>query len=482
MAANDGKRELFGRRLIATDEREINETNIVKVLENALSIHLINSSEINYLYNYLRGKHPIRYRVKEIRPEINNKIAVNLANEIVAFKNANAFGDPVQYVSRGNGDKSEQIDTLNSMMLSENKPSKDMQLGFWMFTAGVGYRLVIRDRDYGEYDDAPFEIYTPDPRSTFVIYSNDVTHRPLAGVTMSMTENNECKFTVYTRNQIFYLTGSNARAEKIDKVVTHNIGRLALVEYPCNNLRMGAFEMVLPLLDALDDIESNRLDAVEQFVQALMIFENVDVDQETFTVMKEQGALKITNPNGLQSKVYYLNEQLDQSQTQTLIDDLTQLIREIVGMPAQGNANTSDSSNNGAVIMKNGWWSAESRAKETTWMFTEPETEFLKVVLRILKDADVMDLRVSDIQLKFSRQNYENSLIKVQNFQSLINAGCPPIQAFTISGVTVDPESAAIAYEKYQREEEERMIEKMSREVEKTANGQEPKDKPEDDE
>ena len=476
------KRELYGRRVITTDVPEINETNIVEVLEKALTTHLKNSSEIDYLYNYLRGKHPIRYRVKEIRPEINNKIAVNLANEIVTLKTANAFGDPVQYVSRGAGDKSAEIDALNSMMLSKNKPSKDMQLGFWMFTAGTGYRLVIRDRDYDDYDDAPFEIYIPDPRDTFVIYSNDVTHRPMAGVTMSMTEDYECKFTVYTRNQVFYMTGSNARADRIDAIVTHNINRLPLVEYPCNALRMGAFEVALSLLDALDNIESNRLDGIEQFIQALMIFENVDVDQETFTVMKEQGALKITNPNGLQSKVYYLNEQLDQSQTQTLIDDLMQLIREIVGMPAQGNANTSDSSNNGAVIMKNGWWGAESRAKETTWMFTESETEFLKVVLAILKDAGEIDLRVSDIQLKFSRQNYENSLIKVQNFQSLINAGCPPIQAFTISGVTVDPESAAIKYEEYQVEQEEKMLEKMQREAELTASNQESQDKPEDNE
>lgn len=471
----DSKKELYGRRVITTSESEITSDNIVKVLNDSLATHLSNRAEIDYLYDYLRGKHPIRNRVKDIRPEITNKVCVNLANEIVAFKNANAFGDPVQYVSRGSGDKGEQIDALNSMMLSENKPSKDMQLGFWMFTAGVGYRLVIRDRDYDDYDDAPFEIYIPDPRDTFVIYSSDVTHRPLAGVTMSAIDNAIWKYTVYTRNQVFYLTGSNAAVSEIDDIVTYNLGRLPLVEYPCNTLRMGAFEVVLPLLDALDDIESNRLDAVSQFVQAIMIFENVDVDEDLFEKMKAQGALKITNPNGLQSKVYYLNEQLDQSQTQMLVDDLTQLIREIVGMPAQGNANTSDSSNNGAVIMKNGWWGAESRAKETTWMFTEPETEFLKVVLGILKDAGEIDLRVSDIQLKFSRQNYENSLIKVQNFQSLINAGCPPIQAFTISGVTPDPESAAIKYEEYQREEEERMMEKMQREAELTANNQEPK-------
>ena len=150
--------------------------------------------------------------------------------------------------------------------------------------------------------------------------------------------------------------------------------------------------------------------------------------------------------------IEYICEQLDQNQTQTLADALYQEVLQIVGMPSQGNANTSDSSNNGAVIMKNGWWGAESRAKETVGMWKEAETNFLKIVLKICRDSNAVDLRVSDIELKFGRSSYEDLITKTQAFSTLIAANCPPIQAFTLSHLTVDPESAAIAYEAYQNE------------------------------
>ena len=68
---------LYGRRVIYTDYSEITEKNLLSVLEKALSTHGKNRGEIQYLYDYYKGKQPIRNRTKEIRPEINNKIVVN---------------------------------------------------------------------------------------------------------------------------------------------------------------------------------------------------------------------------------------------------------------------------------------------------------------------------------------------------------------------------------------------------------------------
>ena len=77
---------LFGRRVIYTDVAEINAKNIVDVLKKALFVHLQNSADIDYLYRYYCGDQPIIHRVKDVRPEICNKIVENRANEIVSFK------------------------------------------------------------------------------------------------------------------------------------------------------------------------------------------------------------------------------------------------------------------------------------------------------------------------------------------------------------------------------------------------------------
>ena len=454
-------KNLHGRRQIFTDQAVITRDNVIEVLSKALAVHWKNREEIIYLEKYLRGKQPILARVKKVNGEINNKIVVNIANEIVTFKTSEFAGEPIQYKSRAsdNDDVPEKVADINNMMLSEGKQTKDIELAHDMFTCGVGYRLVLHDRgrrteDY--LDEAPFEFYIPEPRNTFVVRLNDVTRKPVMGVTYVYQDNmtNDILYTVYTENVTFTIRGGMVNAFEIVNEVRHNFGMVSLIEYPCNPLRMGAFEVVLPILDAINLTQSNRLDGIEQFIQAIMVFEGVDITREQFLELKDLGALKLPPAmDGRTGRVYYLNEQLDQAQTQTLVDDMYQTVLQIVGMPSQGNANTSDSSNNGATIMKNGWWHAEARSLETQGMWKMSETEFLKIVLKICADTNTMTgLKISDIEPVFWRQSYEDLLVKTQSFATLRSAGMPSIQAFMYSHLSKDPESDALQYDAYQEE------------------------------
>ena len=192
--------EMYGRRVITTDAVAITDENIIEELNRAFDTHSVNRGEIEYLWNYYRGKQPILQRVKKVRPEICNKIVENRANEIVSFKVGYLCGEPIQYVGR-NGDESvsNAIAELNEMMFSENKASKDKQIVEWQMIAGTAYRLVLPDTRGGE-DDAPFEMYTLDPRDSFVVYSNEVGNKPLFSVKYCVTENNDYIYSVYTGN------------------------------------------------------------------------------------------------------------------------------------------------------------------------------------------------------------------------------------------------------------------------------------------
>lgn len=458
---------LHGRDMILTSVEEVNAGNVVSVLGKAIGAHSKNKREIEYLHQYVQGIQPILKRIKRERPEICNKIIINRANEIVAFKVANFIGSPLQYVSRGS-QKSlpKKLDRLNAFLLAENKASKDMSLAFWMFTCGLGYRFVGNDKwnksekELKQNGEAPFELYNPDPKHTFCIYRNDITKKKLAAVHFVTDSEGHPTYTVYTPDDVFEITGAGTDGLEILSRQKNAVGMIPIVEYACNELRMGAFEAVISLLDAINLTESNRLDAVEQFVQAFLVIKNFDMKGDDINELKRKGAI-VLPPNqmvgGADPDIKYLNEQLDQSQTQTLVDDMYQTVLQIVGIPHQGNANTSDSSNNGAVIMKNGWWNAEARAKETVGMWETSETEQLKIMLQICREAVGLDISVTDIQMKFGRTGYEDKLTKVQSFTMLTDAGCPPRQAFTISNTVDDPESAALEYEAYQAEKEAEM-------------------------
>lgn len=463
-------KSLHGRRVIYSGEKEITRANVIDVLQKAMSVHSLNRDEIIYLQKYERGIQPINDRDKLYNSEINNKIVVNLANQIVTFKSAEFAGEPIQYVSR-RGNKSvedenkeipRKVAQINDMMISEGKRAQDLELAHMMFTCGTAYRLIFHDNStkISDYlDEAPFEIANPDVENTFVVYRNDVRKTPLMGVTYVYRDppSNEVEYTVYTPNVTYTIEGvlhiQGEGGLRITNEVQHNFGMVSLIEYPCNPDRIGAFEVVIDLLDAICTALSNQLDGLEQFIQALMVFDGVDISREDFLELKDLGAIKLPetqNGNGGR-KLYYLNEQLDQTQTNSLVDSMKQTVLEIVGMPGQGNASTGDSSNNGAVILRNGWWHAESRALQTQSMWERSETEFLKVVLKICADTNTLTgLKVSDLEPRFLRQSYEDLLVKTQSFTTLRTAGMPAIQAFKFSHLSMDPESDAIVYDDYQ--------------------------------
>lgn len=428
---------MFGRKVIFSSETEITRDNLIAVLQDAFPIHQQNSRDIDYLYNYYRGDQPILNRQKDIRPEINNKIVENHAMEIVDFKKGYVFGEPIQYVRRGDGnDVSEKINQLNEFMIAVDKAANDNELAEWFYIGGTGYRMVLPS---GDGEDSPFEIDVLDPRYTFVVYNNGFGKKPLMGVKYIQTRDDDLLFSVYTPYEYFEVK-KDKKTWGVTEQTSHALGDIPIIEYPANNSRLGAFEVVLGLLNALNDTISNRMDGIEQFVQAFMKFVNCDIDEELFTALKEMGAIKIKGEPGNPADVDIVSSELDQSQTQVTKDDIYQMVLIICGMPDRNGANRTTGDTGQAVILRDGWSAAESRARDSELIFKSSEKRFLRMVLRIVKDMVDLDLKLSDIDIKFTRNRTDNLLVKTQGLQNQLEAGIHPQVAISNVGLYSDPE------------------------------------------
>jgi len=441
-----GSRQFFGRKVIYSSESEITSENVIDVLKKAMNVHLVNSSEIDYLYRYYRGNQPILKRVKRVRPEINNKIVENHALEIVDFKKSYVFGEPIQYVRRGESEEiSEKITQLNEYMFAEDKAAKDKELAEWFYICGTSYRMVLPDELAGvDPDDSPFEIDTLDPRYTFVVYNNGFGKKPLMGVKYIETEENQRIFSVYTRDMYYEIID-----DEIVDSEPHVLGDIPIIEYPANSARLGAFEVVLPLLDALNNIASNRMDGIEQFVQAFMKFVNCDIDEKQFTALKEMGALKIKSDSSNPADVDIVSKELNQSQVQVAKDDIYQMVLIICGMPDRKGGIRSTGDTGQAVLLRDGWSAAEARAKDTELMFKSSEKRFLRLVLRILRDTANLNLRLSEIDIKFTRNKTDSLLVKSQGLQNQLEAGIHPQIAIAHCGLYSDPEQVYLDSREY---------------------------------
>ena len=457
---------LHGRHVAYTNQKTITPENVADVVGKAMVTHMRNRAEIQYLYDVYRGKQDIRLKEKVVRPEINNKVMVNRANEIVTFKTAYLLGEPLQYVSNGGDDTvSDKVNTLNEFMRAESKDTKDKEIADWMHICGVGIRMVVPDEE-GEEDGSPVCIYTLDPRDAFVIYQSGVGHKRMAGVLRQWDEDGKPYQCVYTREWYFEIAGG-----EIKKQEARTIPYIPIIEYPNNDARMGAFEVVLPLLNAINTVESNRVDSIQDFVNAFDVFQNCELEEGQYAELAKGGmAIQIKGVQGMEAKVYRIASELNQTNTQTLVDDLYDTALTICGMPNRnGGSSTSDTGT--AVIYRDGFAEAESRAKDTEKTFIRSEREFLRIVLYICRNTADLDLQLSDIKPEFTRKNLSNVQSKVQVLcEMLNNSKIHPKLAFQYSGLFSDSEEAYRISKQYAEEQQAELTRSLREEVNASAN------------
>lgn len=434
---------MFGRTVIYSSADKIDESNVVSVLYAALDIHTKNKLDIDYLYKYYKGDQPILLRTKSVRPEITNRIVENHAYEIVDFKKGHVFGEPVQYVMRGSGTDdviAKQINELNEYMIEEDKAEEDKQLGEWLFISGTSYRKVMPAKT--DFEN-PFGIETLDPRNTFVVYSNGFKKKALMAVqevTMSNLIDPKKKTTlycVYTATHYYEIEDSKI-LDTPNSGKPHIVGYIPIIEYPANTSRLGAFETVLSMLDALNTCASNRLDGIEQFIQSFIKFVNCDIDEATFAALKEMGAIKIASKDGNQADVDIISSELSQEGSQVAVDYLYQIVLTICGMPDRNGASKTTGDTGKAVSMRDGWEAAESRARDVESIFKKSERQFLRIVLKIMSDKG-FTLETKNLDIQFPRNKTDNIVTKTQALTSLLLNGIDPLIAITICGLFGDP-------------------------------------------
>lgn len=452
---------LFGRRVIYTDFPEITADNVVAFLRNAFPKHVVNRTEINYLYNYYKGKQPILERTKEVRSEINNKVVCNMAYDIVDFKVSYLLGQPFTYVSKNEQD--EAVKRLNDYMNQVGKEALDRELIEWNHICGTAYRYVqALDPNSVDKGVAPYDLFTLDPRTTFVGYSSTFKKKRLAGVTYTQSEDTGhiINFVVYTPTKTFEFSVENLGVEKKETVSgfvekENPLGEIPIFEYPANNARLGAFEVVLPLLDAYNRITSNDVDGVELQIQSFLKFINCDLDKDALENLKEFGAIKIKSVDGAPADVDTVKTDYSYDGANITKEDIYRNILMICGLPVIGNGK-SISANNGASLTHLGWNQAENKAKSSETMFKGAERLMLNLVLKICNEngKEKLDIRSSDIDCKSPRTNYENLQVKVQALCEMLNTQkVHPKLAFATCGLFSDPESAYLISEVYYNEQ-----------------------------
>ena len=443
------RNDMFGRLDIYASYDDINEENLIAEVNEALVYHVRNMLEEEFLYWYTRGVQPILNRKKEVREDILNIVQVNTAAEIVDFKNGYFLTQPCSYVSRRKGVQT-KVKKLNEYLYRSGKQDADNEVSDWFHRVGKAPLFV----EPGEDNEVPFRAYALDPRSAFVVYSLRPGNKPVMAVNL-VTVDGVAKLDVFTENMVYHLTGTvvgkmitteknhdyMVTATTLDYSEPNVLGYIPIIEYRYNSINTSAFELAIPLIDEISNLTSNACDGVEQFIQSLAIAVNCEFPENTtITDIRKAGMIALRSVGENKADFKVLSEQLDQTQTKTLTDNLYDEILRICAMPSRNTSGSSTYDTTGAAVLANfGWYQADAAARNTEDLFKKSNRQFDRIIVEILRRKGLLDIDLNDFEIQFVRNETANVQSKAQAFQTLMAAGLHPELAAAKSGISSDP-------------------------------------------
>lgn len=442
------------------DLKDLDE-KIINILSNASYIHDRNKAESLYLKAYWYGDQDIKNKVKYTREEINNKTVENWAYAIVDFKKTFLLGKPIQYVQL-NDIGEEEISKLNLYTRYENKKAKDMLLYEDVLVCGRGFRYTDKDK-LGREDEAPFELINCPVEDTEVVYSSRLGNEQLLAyivVPMQYTyptknERGEIvyetydynEYQVYLRNMVLTYSDKNGQLKRIDEPLPLLWGEHIITEYYVNRKRISLIELGKDLFDDINYLESLDKDDMEQFVNAILVFTNAQIDEEGLSDMKELGAVCINSTDQKKASVDLLQGRLNAGETHTYYTRLLTSLFQILGVPIASDSGSVTSGDTGkSKLVGQGFTSAGIRAEGDETMFGMCDFNSLKVILAICKNVSnsgISNLKVSDIDSKFQRDMSDNLLVKTQALQTLYQCDIPRKFANSIVNLFGDPNAVS---------------------------------------
>lgn len=423
-----GEHQTFGRKVIYTSLVPDIET-VPKIITDAMVAHMMNVSDIRYLTNYFLGKQPVLEKQKNVRPDINNQVCLNYAWSTVRDTTGYFMGTPLQYTAL-TADKASAVQELNSAMDLECRSTIDKEVEDFCAICGVGYKCTLVD-PIGEENEVPFTLMSLSPFNTFVVYSTAMGHAPVLSVNFfDYKDENDMpcrRYIAYTNDTAYeYLTAGELNyvgAKDLISTNPHMHGSNPIVEYKNNQWRMGDFEMVTTLFDAINLTTSNSLDDVEQVVEALLLLFGIPEDEhENIQTLENGDVLVFSGEQGINQDGKYLQCSLDSQTISQLREYLEEAYKVVVGIPDRKTRGGGGGDTGDAVKLRDGWADLElvARAKELFWKQSEKRS--LKVAIKLMQDkGQLKGLSLLDVDMMFSRNKNDNLQTKTTAGSMLYN-------------------------------------------------------------
>lgn len=431
-----------------------------------------NAIKIRHDYNAYCLDHNI---LSKVRPhndtDVNNIVLIPDLRAMIDWKTGYIFGNPIKY-AQSKSRNTDDINYLNKYVRSSCKRSVDKEVGTWAFATGVGYYFIEpKSTDFDIETESPFEIYCRDSDTCVKVYSSYGGNKALFDLLYTKVKRiNKDGLSEYIETVDVYLpdklytyenpTYNNLNLERVREQNRGLYRQLPLVEKRFNPDGIGMVAMGESMQNAVDKLLSNGLDNIEDIVNEIYVYKNVDLGEtpeeqkEKHTAMKKNGAVVLNSVSqDLPADLDTISTKLSLSEVVELFSIVNSIFHSTLGVPMEMSDTNSGGTTKQGSEVANGYDNAYNRALDDINTFIKADTELLDRIMWICKntpDSKLDNLATSEIEIMYSINLTDNIQTKAQAFGTFIQY-MPPDMALRICRLSNDPETDGKAIEDYMR-------------------------------
>lgn len=387
------------------------------MLESCLKEQAAKLERLERLRNYYDGNHDILRRERGAGLP-NVRMMHAFPRYISTMATGYLIGSPVEYEADG------QTDALETVLREYRRgaiDSVDAQLARDASIYGKGVELI-----YANAAAQPCSTAL-DPRDAFVVYGDDVAGEPLMGVCCLPRQDAGGRMIgmnvqVYTDEYVLgYNVDNMARpkfAEPLE-ITRHYFGRVPMIEYWNDEREKGDFEDVISLIDAYNQLESDRLNDKQQFVDGLLVLYGctLEADERGRSPGRQLREDKVISLPDSDARAEWLCKQMNEADTEVLKNALRTDIHKMSMVPDLTDEQFAGNSSGVAMRYKLLGLEQMTRIKER-W-FREALRERLRAYAYFLACRSAPKLDVDGVRMIFTRSLPVNELEEAQTISKL---------------------------------------------------------------
>lgn len=371
-------------------------------------------------------------RFDESNP-INNKINNDFFSEIIDFKTGYFAGKPITYgyskseeseeTSGGADGVDEAAKLITDFTTRNNMYGVDMEVTKFASIYGYAGRLFYIDTG-GEERVMPVHGY-----EAIILSTKDISEPEYAVRYFYTLDINGCKvWTVefYDDTYVTVYTGHLTQLTEVEKK-PHMFDYCPLQGIPNNKEMIGDAEKVLALIDDYDKVLSDNSNEVESLVHAYMIFENLNIDEDTIRDGQKNGSFNFRSTGTQQGKVYFLTKDINDAFTEHHLERLEDNIYRFSKTPNLGDESFGNAS---GVSLKFKLHGLEIKCG----MFQAQMMNAAQFMWKLLASAWIKKGKEIDplqVTMDFNRNFPLDLANEAQTVQALIAAGLPKEVAYS---------------------------------------------------